>query len=421
MRKIFVELEVDVDAVCKAAENDDYVDAITSELCLLGEDGIHTVSWQFADNYGLADKSIRELVSNYKVPVSDNRMSVVLYNAISVLMDETWDQYENKDEWFAMLQNELGVTADELEKDMGIKITADGSIEAVDVEVSEKKETSNETIKATTIYFTTKEGEDATQFDTQDTAELLELFTQLLDENNLELVSVDGIEMCELEELDIDDKIIEDVEMDDFSANDNRAWFGRDADLISRSALLKEIQEHFAGYSFLSDNCQEACDIINSFDTLEDGDLVNRGKLLNAVLDHFGCDLAYYGSDLQFFQEAIEFIPAVASNDVEYTVKQYFNGIHWDNSYTNNKAEAEEWKAYMEDKSSSVWDRVNEEALKQFIKQYNISDAEKIEITVEIIEERINSIDDVLSDAKRACDEVNKDVVSKNVPEIEIG
>lgn len=53
-------------------------------------------------------------------------------------------------------------------------------------------------IKATTIYFTTTEGEDATQFDTQDTAELLELFTQLLKENNLELVSVDGIEKCEL-------------------------------------------------------------------------------------------------------------------------------------------------------------------------------------------------------------------------------
>lgn len=55
-------------------------------------------------------------------------------------------------------------------------------------------------IKATTIYFTTNEGEDATQFDTQDTAELLELFTQLLKENNLELVSVDGVECCELEE-----------------------------------------------------------------------------------------------------------------------------------------------------------------------------------------------------------------------------
>ena len=59
-------------------------------------------------------------------------MRTVLYNAISLLIDETWDQYDgdSKQEWFEMLQNELGVTAAELEE-MGIKITVDGGLETV--------------------------------------------------------------------------------------------------------------------------------------------------------------------------------------------------------------------------------------------------------------------------------------------------
>lgn len=52
-------------------------------------------------------------------------------------------------------------------------------------------------IKTTTISFTTNEGPNATQFDTQDPEEVLELFVQLLKENNLELVSVDGVEESE--------------------------------------------------------------------------------------------------------------------------------------------------------------------------------------------------------------------------------
>ena len=69
-----------------------------------------------------------------------------------------------------------------------------------------------------------------------------------------------------------------------------------------------------------------------------------------------------------------------------YTVKQYWNGIHWDNSYTDDRDEAEAWKSYMEDKSSSIYDRVNGSALEEFIKEYNISNEESIEITVEIVE-----------------------------------
>ena len=72
---------------------------------------------------------------------------------------------------------------------------------------------------------------------------------------------------------------------------------------------------------------------------------------------------------------------------MRYTVKQYFNGIHWDNSYTNDRAEAEEWKAYMEDNSRSIWDRVNYDALAWFIQDFKIENANSIEITVEIVED----------------------------------
>ena len=70
-----------------------------------------------------------------------------------------------------------------------------------------------------------------------------------------------------------------------------------------------------------------------------------------------------------------------------YTVKQYWNGIHWDNSYTDSKVEAEEWKEYMENKNKSIWDRVNGNALEEFIQEYNITNEESIEVTVEIVEE----------------------------------
>jgi hypothetical protein len=72
---------------------------------------------------------------------------------------------------------------------------------------------------------------------------------------------------------------------------------------------------------------------------------------------------------------------------MKYTVKIYFNGIHWDNSYTDSKDEAEYFKSYMENKNSSIWDRVNGSALEEFIKEYHIEDEESIEITTEIVED----------------------------------
>lgn len=57
----------------------------------------------------------------------EERLSVLLYNAITLLVDETFEQYDDSEEWFEMIQNELNCTAEELET-LGIKITIDGGV-----------------------------------------------------------------------------------------------------------------------------------------------------------------------------------------------------------------------------------------------------------------------------------------------------
>ena len=57
----------------------------------------------------------------------EDRLKTILYNAISLLIDETFEQYDNEAEWFKMLQNELGCTKEELEQ-YGICITVDGGL-----------------------------------------------------------------------------------------------------------------------------------------------------------------------------------------------------------------------------------------------------------------------------------------------------
>ena len=52
----------------------------------------------------------------------EDRLKTILYNAISLLIDETFEQYDNEEEWFEMIQNELGCTKEELEQ-YGIYIT----------------------------------------------------------------------------------------------------------------------------------------------------------------------------------------------------------------------------------------------------------------------------------------------------------
>lgn len=68
-----------------------------------------------------------------------------------------------------------------------------------------------------------------------------------------------------------------------------------------------------------------------------------------------------------------------------YTVKIYLNGIHWDNSYADTATAARDIKLYVEDGHLSVWDRMNEDALKDFIGKYNIRDVETIEITASVV------------------------------------
>ena len=67
-----------------------------------------------------------------------------------------------------------------------------------------------------------------------------------------------------------------------------------------------------------------------------------------------------------------------------YMVKIFLDGVHWDSSYTCDRNEAEEWKQQLEDKNVSIWDRVNHSALNEYIVYFNVIDAEKIEVTVDI-------------------------------------
>ena len=58
------------------------------------------------------------------------RMKTLLYNAISLLIDETFEQYDDSEEWFAMVLNELDCTKEELER-YGIRITVDGGLNLI--------------------------------------------------------------------------------------------------------------------------------------------------------------------------------------------------------------------------------------------------------------------------------------------------
>jgi hypothetical protein len=67
--------------------------------------------------------------------------------------------------------------------------------------------------------------------------------------------------------------------------------------------------------------------------------LIDANALLEKVLGHFGVDLAYFGSDLQFCQEAIEFAPTVDAvevvrcKDCEYWENWGFGGGGCDREY----------------------------------------------------------------------------------------
>lgn len=88
-------------------------------------------------------------------------------------------------------------------------------------------------------------------------------------------------------------------------------------ELISRKALMEDIEAYFGcSRNGIDEDCRKVWSIIANYN-LQDGDLVSREGLLSAVLDEFGCDLAYYGRDLQFFQDAIVGIPAASKGKVD--------------------------------------------------------------------------------------------------------
>lgn len=69
---------------------------------------------------------------------------------------------------------------------------------------------------------------------------------------------------------------------------------------------------------------------------------------------------------------------------MKYIVNIFLNGIHWDNIYTNNNSEAIDYKNYVENNNLSIWDKINGNALEDFIKKYNIKNPEDIIITAKI-------------------------------------
>lgn len=59
--------------------------------------------------------------------ITMERIKTILYNAISLLIDETFEQYDDSEEWFTMLLNELACTKEDLEQ-YGIYVTVDGGL-----------------------------------------------------------------------------------------------------------------------------------------------------------------------------------------------------------------------------------------------------------------------------------------------------
>lgn len=90
-----------------------------------------------------------------------------------------------------------------------------------------------------------------------------------------------------------------------------------ECEMISRKALMEDIEAYFGcSRNGVDENCRKVWNIIANYN-LQDGDLVSREGMLDAVLDEFGCDLAYYGRDLQFFQDAIVGVPAASANRLD--------------------------------------------------------------------------------------------------------
>lgn len=70
---------------------------------------------------------LTEVTSPTPVVQHSKTESTLLYNAISLLVDETFEQYEDSQEWLEMIEKELGFTVEEM-KEYGITLTVDGGV-----------------------------------------------------------------------------------------------------------------------------------------------------------------------------------------------------------------------------------------------------------------------------------------------------
>ncbi|HHX66882.1 MAG TPA: hypothetical protein GX708_02355 [Gallicola sp.] len=64
----------------------------------------------------------------------------------------------------------------------------------------------------------------------------------------------------------------------------------------------------------------------------------------------------------------------------KYQVRIYVNGLWWDNSYTTDLEEAKQWVKEFEDETISVHDRLNEDAVKDFLEEHGDIKTVKAEI-----------------------------------------
>lgn len=54
----------------------------------------------------------------------------------------------------------------------------------------------------------------------------------------------------------------------------------------------------------------------------------------------------------------------------KYQVRIYVNGLWWDNSYTKDLNEAKQWQKEFEDNTKSIYDRLDGEAIEQFLEEH---------------------------------------------------
>ena len=130
-------------------------------------------------------------------------------------------------------------------------------------------------------------------------------------------------------------EFITDIHIEDLTEENYKRWVSAEKErltergiippakadeMISREAVMSEIVsynvQHGRSYASMDADWKKAWGIIADYG-VEDCDLVSREGLLDAVLYQFGCDLAYYGGDLRFIQEAIEQSPAVSAGKVD--------------------------------------------------------------------------------------------------------